>query len=103
MSWSEPAIGYNFRVKVFVIDNTYRDDGSRQTIRSFDYATLTQALAFMTDTVKAGVFKLTSEVTRELFSRRIDADDVILYRWSDGKWHQLNNTDIITMLGQIAG
>jgi hypothetical protein len=103
VSWTEPEIGFSFRVKVFVVDDTYWDDGNRTTSRYHDFADLNQALAYKADTVKAGMFKLHSAVTGVLFSRHVDEDDVHVYKWTDGKWNQLNTTDIVTMLGQIAG
>jgi hypothetical protein len=102
VSWNPPDAGFHFRVKVFVVDDTYWDDGNRTTSRSSDFRTLKEALDYQTGVLKARQFKLTSGVTGVLFSRSVDADDVHVYKWFDSKWHQLNSTDVVTMLGQIS-
>lgn len=106
MSWNPPKPGINYRVKVFIVDDTYWDDGNRTTNRAHDFATLAEAVAFKAKTVEAGRYATTSWVTDEPLERGIDADDVQLYKWDVGEpgktigWVTLKD-DAITLLGGL--
>ena len=107
MSWSAPDEGFSFRVKVFVVDDTYWDDGNRTTSRLRDFKLLAEALAYKASVVKKGRFTTTSGHTGKEFTKHVDDDDVCVYRWLTGakprpKWAQLFNDDAVSLLGELA-
>lgn len=102
MSFSTPADGIRFRACVFVVDDTYWDDGNRTTSRDHDFATLAEAVAFKRAALKKRWYEATSWHTGERFRKWVDDDDdVRLYRF-DGKWHEVKDCDLVTLLGEVA-
>jgi len=54
MSWSAPKPGIKFRVCVFIVDDTYWDEGNRTTARGHDFAELGDAYEFLDAARKKG-------------------------------------------------
>lgn len=102
MSWNPPEEGKTFRAGVFVVDDTYWDDGNRTTRRDHDFATLSEAVAFKRDALMKRWYETTSWQTKERFRKWLDDDDVRLYRY-DGKWREVEDCDLVTLLGEVAG
>lgn len=100
MSWSHPMNDVKYRVCVFIIDNTYWDDGNRTTSRDHDFSDLAEAYEFLTSARKRGWYETTSWVTREKLRRHLDPDAFRLYRYG-GEWHWVNDDEILTLLSLL--
>ena len=91
-----------FRACVHYVDDTYWDDGSRWTSDRYEFVTLGEAVAFRQRTL-ATSYKTTSRQTgKPLFMYRLDDDAVTIDQRTDGKWHRLQDGDIISLLGEVA-
>ncbi len=100
MSWAAPKKGIKFRVCVWIVDNTYWDDGNRTTSRAHDFAELSEAFEFLEKARKQGWYETTSRETGEALRRHLDPDAFRLYRY-DGNWRQIDDDEILTLLSLI--
>lgn len=100
MSWAKPRLGVRFRVIVYIVDDTYWDDGNRTTSRVHDFAELGEAYEFISTSRKSGWYETVSGVTREKLRRRLDPDSFCLYEWKRG-WNRLKDDDILALLATL--
>ena len=100
MSWIKPRKGIRFRVCVFIVDDTYWDDGNRTTSRDHDFIELAEAFEFLNAARKQGWYETTSGVTGDKLRRHLDPDAFHLYRY-DGEWHMINDGELLTLLSLL--
>jgi len=100
MGWSTPKPGIKFRVVVFIIDDTYWDDGNRTTSRDHDFATLAEAVDFLLSARKNGWYETVSRETHKPLRRHLAPDSFCLFRY-DGDWLSVEDTDILTLLSLV--
>jgi hypothetical protein len=101
VSWTEPKIGDKFRVCVFIVDDTYWDDGNRTTSRDHDFAELSEAYKFLTEARKRGWYETTSWETRQKLRRHLNHDDFILYLHTAEGWRRIDDDEILTLLSLL--
>ena len=100
MIWSSPDKGINYRVCVYIVDDTYWDDGNRTTQRRHDFAGLAEAHEFLTESRKKGWYETTSCTTDEKLRRHLDPDCFVLYRY-DEDWHRVNDDELLDLLALL--
>jgi len=87
-------------VCVFIVDDTYWDEGNRTTARGHDFAELGDAYEFLDAARKKGWYETISVVTKEKLRRHLGPDAFRLYR-HDGHWQQVGDDEILTLLSLI--
>jgi hypothetical protein len=101
MIWTTPAKGINYRVCVYIVDDTYWDDGNRSTHRLHDFAGLSEAHEFLTAAREKGWYETISRVTDEKLRRHLDPDSFILYRYDGEDWRKVNDDEILDLLSLL--
>ena len=100
VNWGEPRAGIRFRVGVYIVDDTYWDDGNRTTSRAHDFAKLDEAFEFLTTSRKEGCYETVSGVTGKTLRRHLDPDAFCLYQYTEG-WRQVADDELLTLLSLL--
>lgn len=103
MGWGKPKSGTKFRVCVYIVDDTYWDDGNRTTSRDHDFADLVAAHEFLIAARKKGCYETTSLETGKPLRRHLgpDAFHLLIYDAAKATWRKIDDDEILTLISMV--